>query len=280
MCRLAGRGLAALCAAAVSPDTGTLLDAKTFVLGDGRVGGDGSSTAAAAVVVDWLAGLPDGAMVAVAAGGGGTQNGAYSPDAGLADAMAKLVGSDSHSSSPDAAEGKETTADSVPTRGWFTLVGSKGSGPQKWARRQHGSTQENGGGCAVYAELVLPTAAPGVSNTETEIKLRNKLALCPLRSVPGGDGAEAAAAAMLSAPVRGVCRREGEPTVSVGPALDLVDCPGWTTTVLKGSEKETGSDHVGGKASSIPVAWRAATVYPAVGGTHEDTEEFDDGPVG
>lgn len=286
MCRLSGRGRAALCAAAVSAGTGVLLDAKTFLLGDGQ--DDGS--AAAASVTDWLAGLPDGAVVAVASGGGGgggPHKGSAGLDAGLAEAVAKLVGDNSSSNSnPNSAEGKPTGVDSsAPTKG-FTLVGSKSATPQNWARCQHRGTQDgNAGRCAVYAELVVPPApADLVENPATlQIELRDKLALCPLRSVPGDndDAPSARASVALSAPgVRGLCRREGEPTVSVGPALDLVDCPGWTTTVLKAPEEAGATDDAEKKGSPAPAAWRVATVRPAVGGTHEDTEEFDDGPVG
>ncbi|CAM9150392.1 unnamed protein product [Scytosiphon promiscuus] len=287
VCRLAGRGRAALCAAAVSSATGVLLDAKTFVLGDGQ--GDDSSAAAAAVT-DWLTGLPDGAVVAVAAGGGGGGGGSSgggelgAMDAGLAEAMAKLVG-DGSSSSSNGAEGEATQAGSAPTGG-FTLVGFKSAGPQNWARRQHRATQQDKGGrCAVYAELVLPpppAAAGHVDTPRARMELRDKLALCPLRSVPSDDDASSAATVALSAPARGLCSREGEPTVSVGPGLDLVDCPGWTTTVLEAAGGVTAS---GKGEEEVPpsidsVAWRVATVHPAVGGTHEDTEEFDDSPVG
>eukprot|EP00752_Nemacystus_decipiens_P003103 g2874.t1 len=256
--RLSGRGRGALCAVAVSSASGILLAAKTFVLG-----GEGSS----AEVTAWLAGLPEGTVVAIAAGGGGPENGP-ALDAGLAEALAGLA----EDVVPDAAA-TESTPGNTKSRA-FALVGWKGPGRREWARRQHrASGPDSGGGggggrTALYAELLLAPpdlTADQAAISPKQVELQDKLCVCPLRSAPGDETLAPAA------PARGFCRREGEPTVSVGPAVDLVDCPGWTTTLQAPLESN---------AVSPPAAWMVTSVIPAVGETHEDTEEFDDGPVG
>lgn len=269
VCRLSARGRGALCAAAVSATTGVLRAAKTFVLC-----GPGES----AEVVNWLADLPDGTVVAIAAGGGNKKDGAL--DAGLAEAVAGLVG---HDADPDI----ESTNSSTPEEGnksaaVFTLVGwkGKGDGPWEWARRQHQNTaggNGDGGRCALYTELLLtpPLLAADHVATPKLVELKDKLCLCPLRSVPGDDSVQTP-----PAPARGVCRRTGEPTVSVGPAIDLVDCPGWTTILQAPEEKATAPDGTEKKDPQPHAAWTVTAVYPAVGASHEDTDEFDDSPAG
>eukprot|EP00903_Cladosiphon_okamuranus_P017573 g16186.t1 len=239
--RLSGRGRRALCAAAVSSATGILLAAKTFVLGDPT-----ESTE----VTTWLTGLPEGTVVAIAAGGGRPANDS-TLDAGLGEALAGLAGD----VGPDAVKSEV-----------FALVGWKGAGQREWARRQHRASGVGGGGrCALYAELLLPPP-PGLAAADQaagskQVELQDKLCLCPLRSAPADE---------TLAPARGVCGRVGEPTVSVGPTVDLVDCPGWTTTLQAPLDV----------AVRPPAAWMVTAVYPAVGSMHDDTEEFDNAPVG
>lgn len=236
-----------------------------------------------------MADLPNGTIVAIAAnaGGGNEENGLL--DAELAGAVAGLVGHEGLGPDIDAS----TSAEEASKSKVFTLVGwkGKGDGPREWARRQNrcpaeGDDDDDGSGrCALYAELVLtppPLAAEDrVVAAPKLVELKDKLCLCPLRSVPGDDDPTHQSPVL---PARGVCRRTGEPTVSVGPAVDLVDCPGWTTVLQAPSEEEkevaTGTDGVEKKDPQPPAAWMVTTVYPAVGSSHEDTEEFDDGPVG
>lgn len=262
--RLSGRGRGALCAAAVSAATGILLASKTFVLCD---------RADSAEVTAWLAGLPEGTVVAAAgggSGGGGSENDSKL-DAGLAEALAGLAGGDA---GPNAA-GESTPGDAESKV--FALVGWKGAGRRDWARRQHRAAGDGGGRCALYTELLLPprvlTTDPTAVVGPTQVELKDKLCLCPLRSAAPGDEA------LALAPARGFCRRAGEPMVSVGPAVDLVDCPGWTTT-LQAPQDVAATDGVESEPACPPAAWMVTSVYPAVGEAHEDTEEFDDGPVG
>lgn len=258
MSRLSGRGRGALCAIAVSSAAGILLAAKTFVLGD-----EGGSAEVAA----WLAGLPEGTIVAIAAGGGGPEDDS-TLDAGLAEALAGLAGD----VGPDA-EAESTPPGSTKSKS-FALVGWKGAGQREWARRQHWTSGAGGGRCALYAELLLAPPDLGADQVATDpkqVELQDKLCLCPLRSAPGDE---------TLASARGFCRREGEPTVSVGPTVDLVDCPGWTTT-LQAPQDVAAADGAENEPSCSPAAaWMVTSVFPAVGETHEDTEEFDDGPVG
>lgn len=265
--RLSGRGRGALCAAAVSAATGILLASKTFVLG--------SNQADSAEVATWLAGLPEGTVVAVAAGGG---NGgpANDPtlDAGLTEALAGLAGDVGPDSPRDSTPGDAESESKSKSR-VFTLVGWKGSGQREWARCRHRAAGDGGGRCAVYAELLLtpPDRTADHVAGPKQVELQDKLCLRPLRSAPGDE--------TLACPARGVCRREGEPTVSVGPTVDLVDCPGWKT-VLRAPQEVAAADDGAGNEPTCPAAtaWMMTSVYPAVGETHEDTEEFDDGPVG
>lgn len=248
-----------MCAAAVSSATGILLGAQTFVLGGEKY---------SAEVTTWLAGLPEGTVVAIAAGGGGGPENGSALDSALVEALAGLA----EDVGPDAAT--ESTAGGTKSK-VFALVGWKGAGQRKWARRQHRTAGAGGGGrCALYAELLLTppsdlaadhAASPG------QVELQDKLCLCPLRSAAGDEA--------LVAPARGVCRREGEPTVSVGPTVDLVDCPGWTTT-LQAPRDVAAADGAENEPMCSPAAWTMTSIFPAVGQTHEDTEEFDDGPVG
>lgn len=254
--RLSGRGRGALCAAAVSAATGILLAAKTFVL---------CGQADSAEVTAWLAGLPEGTVVAIAAGGGGPQNDS-TLDAGLAEGLAGLA----RDVGPDGA--RESTSGETKSK-VFALVGWKGAGQREWARRQHRTAGDGGGRRALYAELLLapPDLTADHVASPKQVELQDKLCLCPLRSAPGDE---------TIGPARGFCRRAGEPTVSVGPTIDLVDCPGWTTT-LQAPQDVAATDGGAEKESACPpAAWMVTAVYPAEGETHEDTEEFDDGPVG
>lgn len=272
VCRLSGGGRGrrgAVCVAAVSAATGVLLGANTFVLGS-----EADSAASA-----WLDGLPDGAVVAVAAAGGGGQPKEQAGlGAGLTEAMVtQLFGDESPDTDNDDGKSKPTA---------IAVVGLKKgpTGARRWARRQHRAEDGGGGRCALYAELLLPPPASGRA-AAVQVELQDKLSLCPLRSLPAeGDSLTTApSAAAVSAPVRGTCRRAGEPKVSVGPTVDLVDCPGWTT-VLQVARDMSGvafADDAEKEVSAVPPeGWVVTTVHPAVGGTHEDTEEFDDGPVG
>lgn len=285
VCRSSRKGRGGLCAAAVSAATGVLLGARTFWLGRD----DNSSSAATGGLSDWLAALPEGIVVAVAACGGATA--AASLETGLTDALDKLVhggNSNSEGSSP-LEDGKSA--------GW-TLVGWKGSGVQHWARRQNGSAASSKR-CAVYAELLLPPTPPSADNASgtgpktTQVELKDKLCLCPLQSVqartaatptvpvdtPSLPGATSPTTDGIRFPARGTCYRQGEPTVSVGPTLDLVNCPGWTT-VLQAPEDggETNTAEIDEERASTTL-WRTTTVLPAVGGWHGDTKAFDDSPV-
>lgn len=269
MCRLSGKGRGALCAAAVSAATGVLRAAKTFVL---------CGPSNSAEVGTWLADLPDGTVVAIAASGRTEKDGVL--DAGLAEAMTGLV---RHDADKDVKSTKSSTPEGSSKSNVFTLVGwkGKGDGPREWARRQHRSKaggDGDGGRCALYTELLFtpPPVATDRVTTPKLVELKDKLCLCPLRSLPGDDPTHT-----LPAPTRGVCRRAGEPTVSVGPAVDLVDCPGWTTVLQAPPEEEaTAADGTEKKDPHPPAAWMVTAVYPVVGASHEDTEEFDDGPVG
>ncbi|CAN0149633.1 unnamed protein product, partial [Ectocarpus sp. 13 AM-2016] len=177
--------------------------------------------------------------------------------------------------------------ESTPTA--IAVVGLKKgpTGARRWVRRQHRGEDGGGGRCALYAEILLPPPASGRA-AAVQVELQDKLSLCPLRSLPAEGDAVAAtttpSAAPVSAPARGTCRRGGEPTVSVGPAVDLVDCPGWTTVLQVPGDMAgvASADDAGKEEVSVvpPVGWVVTTVHPAVGGMHEDTEEFDDGPVG
>ena len=281
--RLSGRGRGALCAAAVSAATGFLLATKTFVFG----GGGGGGRADAAEVTAWLAGLPDGAVVAMAAGGGGGGGGEQdsSIDPGLAEAIAGLVGPDATPEGGGGGGGGSSSSSSSSKSRAFALVGWKGPGEREWARRQHRGAGDRGGRCALYAELLL--AAEHVAGSG-QVELQDKLCLCPLRS---GDAEPAAPAP--APPARGACRREGEPTVLVGPTLDPVHCPGWTTVLQAPGGADAAAAAAGDAAAAVatdvdgdkkvpppPAAWMVTAVSSAVGGTHEDTQEFDDGPVG
>ncbi|CAN0115449.1 unnamed protein product [Ectocarpus sp. 12 AP-2014] len=281
VCRLSegGRGhRGAVCVAAVSATTGVLLGANTFVLG----------TEADSAAEAWLDGQPDGAVVAVAAAGGGQSKEQAGLGAGLTEAMlAQLFGEGSPDT--DADDGKSKPSDDESTSTAIAVVGFKKgpTGARRWARRQHRGEDGGGGRCALYAEILLPPPASGRA-AAVQVELQDKLSLCPLRSLPAeGDAAAATttpSAAAGSAPARGTCRRAGEPTVSVGPAVDLVDCPGWTTVLQVPGDMAgvASADDAGNEEVSAvpPVGWVVTTVHPAVGGTHEDTEEFDDGPVG
>lgn len=265
--RLSGRGRGALCAAAVSADTGFLLAAKTFVLGGGQ------AADAAAGAASWLAGLPDGTVVVMAGGGAEKDS---STDPGLAEAIAGLVGD----------VGADTAPGSSIESNTFALVGWKGPGEREWARRQRRGSGDKGGRCALHAELLLlppppPTASGGqpAAGSTRQVELQDKLCLCPLRS--GGDAEPA-----FAPPARGACRREGEPTVLVGPTVDPIHCPGWTTVLQAPGDDAAAAaaaaNEGGGREKKVlpPTAWMVTTVSSAVGGKHEDTHEFDDGPVG
>lgn len=281
VCRLSGGGRGhrgAVCVAAVSATTGVLLGANTFVIGS-----EADSTAAA-----WLDGLPDGTVVAVAAAAGGQPKEQAGLGAGLTEAMlTKLFGKGSPDTDADDGKSKPPDDESTPTA--IAVVGLKKgpTGARRWARRQHRGEDGGGGRCALYAEILLPPPASGRA-AAVQVELQDKLSLCPLRSLPAEDDAAAAtttpSAAAVSASARGTCRRAGEPTVLVGPAVDLVDCPGWTTVLQVPGDMAgaaSADDAEKEEVSAVPpVGWVVTTVHPAVGGTHEDTEEFDDGPVG
>lgn len=281
-CQVSGRGRGGLCAAAVSASTGVLLDARAFLL---RADSDSSTITA------WLAELADGVVVAIAATGP-TLSSAHL-GAKLTEEICKLVGDASaDSEGRPAFEGGDSTA--------WTLTGWKGTDRQQWSRRQHLSGGEHKR-CALYAELLLPprslpTDQARDTSKSAYVELKDKLCRCPLRSMQyqapalvetaslRGSASPVPATTMdpdMSLPARGTCYREGEPTVSIGPTVELVDSVGWTT-VLQGpargeSADATGRDQV---IFSAPVAWRLTSVSPTVGGWHDDTTGFDDGAVG
>ncbi|CAM9281638.1 unnamed protein product [Ectocarpus sp. 8 AP-2014] len=229
VCRLSGGGRVyggAVCVAAVSATTGVLLGANTFVLGS-----EADSAAAA-----WLDGLPDGAVVAVAAATGGQRKDQAGLGPGLTEAMlTQLFGEGSPDT--DDADGKSKPPDDDSTPTAIAVVGLKKgpTGARRWARRQHRSEDGGGGRCALYAEILLPPPASGRA-AAVQVELQDKLSLCPLRSLPAeGDAAAATttpSAAAVSASARGTCRRAGEPTVSVGPAVDLI--VGWSGDAVNG----------------------------------------------
>lgn len=278
--RVASRGRAGICAAAVSAATGVLLDSRTFLL---------RSEADYSTAIGWLTDLPDGVVVSVAACG------RASSDASLGSGLEKTLTNLVSSGCSDDAKIAETATD-TKSRAW-ALIGWKGTGTQQWARRQYQGA-ENGKRCAVYAELMCnlpPLVADGASDTgtqPTQIELEGKLCLCPLNSLP----AEAIIAPVeipslrgsvvpapvslrddiIYSPARGKCHRAGESAVLVGPTVDLVDCPGWTTVLQAPGAASSGE----GNQVLPPTAWTVTTIYPAVGGWHHDTEGFDDGAVG
>lgn len=270
VCRLSGGGRGALCAAAVSATAGVLVDARTFPL---------CIETDCAAIAAWVSDLPDGVVVVIAAGG--ASNAAASLGAGLAEEMAKLVYDDRSD-----AQRSETAGGDKSTK--FALVGWKGVGSPKWTRRQDQGSG-NGRCFALYADLVFspPSASVNPSPEPRQVELKNKMCLCPLRSHHGQAAASPREALPLGGdggfalPVRGICYRAGEPTVSVGPVVDLVECAGWTT-VLQAPEATADanvSDAEGGDASPTS-AWMVAVAHPAAGGWHDDTVAFDDGAVG
>lgn len=281
VCQLSGKACGAVCAAAVSAETGVLVDARAFLL---------RNEANSLVITEWLDDLPDGVVVVVAAGG--AANTATCLDPVLAEAMAKLV-CNGHSDAEQSAKpqpGKSTA---------WSLLGWKGNGNQHWARCQRGSSG-SGKRCALYAELLLTLPhvakdrASGTGPEPAQIELKDKLCLCPLNSLQSqteaasGDSpslrctelpASAASVGVATGlPGRGQCFREGELAVSVGPTIDVVDCVGWTTVLLTPEDCANADVAISGEEKVA--AWAVAAVSAAVGGWHEDTMGFDDGVVG
>lgn len=294
-CRASGRGGrgGALCAAAVSASTGVLLDARAFLI---RADGDLSSA-----VTAWLADLADGTVVAIAVAAGAALSSAHL-GAGLTEAISKLVGG----AGKDSERLPTSSGDVESTTAW-ALVGWKGAAEQEWASRQHVSGGDRNR-CGVYAELLLPPrsipadqAPDTTANRSAPVELKDKLCRIPLRSMrkaqapaapapvetPSLRGSAVSPAlatatdADIALSARGICYREGEPTVSIGPTVDLVDAVGWTT-VLQGPARDGSADATGGDREivSAPASWRVTSVSPAFGGWHDDTEGFDDGAVG
>lgn len=270
VCQLSGDGRGALCAAAVSATAGVLVDARTFPL---RFETD------CAAIVAWVSGLPDAVVVVIAAGGG--SNAAASLGAGLGEEMAKLVYDDG-----SYAKGGETAGVGKSSR--FALVGWKGAGSPKWARRQD---QDSGEGrrFALYADLLFipPSASANRAPEPRQVELKDKMCLSSLRSYHGQATASPREAPPLGGdegialPVRGICYSAGEPTVSVGPVIDLIDCAGWTT-VLQAPEATADANVLDAEGNNVSPtsAWVVTTAHPAVGGWHDDTVAFDDGAVG
>ena len=270
VCRLSGGGRGALCAAAVSATGGVLIDARTFPL---------CIDTDCAAISAWVSNLPDGTVVVIAAGGG--SNTAASLGDGLAKEMTKLVYGDRSD-----ANGSETAGIGKSKK--FALLGWKGIGSPKWARRQDQGSG-NGRLFALYADLLFSSHSASVNRAPEprQVELKDKMCLHPLRShhglataspreAPplGGDGG-------VALPVRGICYRAGEPTVSVGPIVDLVDCAGWTT-VLQAPEATADANvfDAEGDNASPTSAWMVTVAHPAAGGWHDDTIAFDDGAVG
>lgn len=288
-------GRQTLCIAAVSGTTGMLLDSRGFTLRDSKDSSDS--------VVTWLAELPDGVIVAVAASG--VPTGGDSSHKGLEQAIRVLVGD-----STDQSKSEEllTSQDIGGGNSSWTLVGWKGPGEQKWARRQHGSASDGKKSrCELFVELIVPPLKPppAIADDEaidrlsnlTQIELKNRLCVNPLRSIQGLAETSGAAIPSLrgsttppasvvaeeepSFPARGVCFKDGEPTVIVGPSVELVDCKGWTTVLQAPAEREGSRVGEGaGDSPRDPLAWRVTSVSAAVGGWHDDTESFDDAVVG
>lgn len=267
VCGLSGGGRGVLCAAAVSATAGVLVDARTFPL---------CVETDCAAIVAWVSGLSDGVVVVIAAGGG--SNAAASLGAGLEQEMAKLV-----YDGGSYAKGSETGGGGKSTK--FALIGWKGAGLPKWARRQDQGSGE-GRRFALYADLLFipPSTSSNRAPEPRQVELKGKMCLSPLRSYHGQATASPKEAPPLGGdegvvlPVRGICYCAGEPTVSVGPVVDLIDCAGWTT-VLQATADATVSDTEGNKPSPTS-AWVVTIAHPAAGGWHDDTVAFDDGAVG
>ena len=281
VCRLSGNTQGALCAGAVCSMTGLLLDARTFSMQNSE-----ETSTLTAELPEWLDDLPDDVVVAVACSSGKASGSTAALAEELEGTLKKVV----HGSHANAAGNSAAREGKVVTGYGWTLVGWKGADVPEWARRQ-----EHPAGCgkrsALYVELLFsPPALPsGESSTpaapafeERKVELENKMCLTPLRSLPAQAeaGAEASAPAFppeaIKFPARGMCHRAGEPTVSIGPIVDLVDCPGWTT-VLSAPKDRLEADMAGeggGKASPSAV-WRVTTVAPAVGAWRPHTKPFD-----
>lgn len=307
-------GRRVLCAGAVSGATGTLLDSRVFVNGAG--GEDGATSSSA--VVAWLGSQPGDVVIAMAASGWATATD-ETVDSGFEEALrALLIGGDG---SGDLSDGGKSQASPAASNGdSWTLLGWKGAVGQKWTRRQYVASAGNkkGARCATYLELFLPPTNPSTTASSADtcgsapepvpVELKDRLCLTPLCSTrdpavtpppppqadestrPSLRGSVKPSTAPYTAvvedgpafPTRGVCFRDGEPAVSVGPDIDLVDCKGWTT-VLKGRAVGSGVSGGGGKVeprSAEVAAWRVTTVSAAVGGWHDDTEKFDDAAFG
>lgn len=301
VCRAKGRRV--LCATAVSASTGVLVDSRVFF------GGVGGPTSASDAVVAWLSRLPDSVVIAVAASGWATAIDSAHEKSGFEAAMNALVGGGNSGDGSPAAGGQGKG-------GSWTLLGWKGMGSHKWARRQYrdGNTgNESGSRCASYVELFFCRPLPenaaaentaGAAPKPTRVELQDKLCVTPLSSwqapqalqapqaeevtpslcgsvktvAPVASAPAVAAAAVHESnaccfPVRGICFREGEPVVSVGPTVELVECKGWSTVLEACS--------AGSEDSVVDVgAWRLTTVSAAFGGCHDDTERFDDAAFG
>lgn len=278
-CHSRGNANGSLCAGAISSTTGVLLDARAFSLQTE----EGSSTLTADLP-EWLDNLPNGVVVCVACGRGRASSAAALAD-GLKGALEKIL---------------HGAADSIArkvmgTTGW-TLVGWKGEGIPEWGRCQDHNAGY-GKRSALYAELIFPPPAPSAveqypdaSSNSRQIKLEGKLCLSPLCSLPDEDQVPTPAATpdVVSSPVdsvqkstltaegtklstRGLCYRPGESTVMVGPMIDLVDCPGWTTVLSAPHDK----DNLKGRKTSPSAVWRITAVPSAMGVWRPHTTRFD-----
>lgn len=283
-CHSPGNAHGALCAGAVSSTTGVLLDARAFSLRT-----EEGSSALTAELPEWLDNLPNGVVVCVACGSGRATSAAALAD-GLKGALENLL----HGDQDDAADSRAVRK-LTGTTGW-TLVGWKGAGVPEWGRCQDHNAGY-GKRSALYAELIFPPPAPsaveqypGASSKSMKIELEGKLCLSPLCSLPDEAQMPAPAAMpdVISSPVdsvqkstptaegtklpaRGLCYRPGESTVTVGPTIDLVDCPGWTTVLSAPSD----TDNLEGRKALPSAVWRVTTVSPAMGVWRPHTTPFD-----
>lgn len=283
-------GYRVVCAAAVSGRRGILLDSRSFALHDGN---------AASAVIEWVANLTDGAIVAFAGTGWGTEVSADEFVSVWADITRMLVSNGVTGNATEVATSDSTVEDGFS----WTLVGQKGAGgQQKWARCKRGNSSKSTH-CALYLELVMSASpllfqkdAVGASaGTPAQVELKDRLCVTPLRSVmpsatPTATAAAESGASSSSTPesqksilfsdasgVRGTCFRSDEPVVAIGPDVDLVKCKGWTSVI----QTPAASRNEGDEPITAPqVAWRAVTKSAAVGRWHGDTESFDDTVVG
>lgn len=279
-CHSRGNAHGSLCAGAISSTTGVLLDARAFSLQTE----EGSPTLTAELP-EWLDNLPNGIVVCVACGRGRDSSVAALAD-GLKGALEKIL----HGAA-DSRDARKVTG----TTGW-TLVGWKGEGVPEWGRCQDHNAGY-GKRSALYAEFIFPPPAPSAvgqypdaSSESRKIKLEGKLCLSPLCSLPDEAQVPAPTAPLdvVSSPVdsvqkstptaegtkvsaRGLCYRPGESTVMVGPMIDLVDCPGWTTVLSAPHDK----DNLEGWKASPSAVWRVTAVPPAMGVWRPHTTTFD-----